>query len=543
MSQPSSPERETSARADCFRRLVAQFGAALTADARQLAAEVDAAMGGTPPTANPPRSPSRAECADGLAAALVDAGRTDIAAEVLELGQGFNLNDVQQRWRALERQLRGIALALDKTTTDAITSQAATGWGAASVRHPLNHRPVVPQPSTASVERPSPFTIPEPVFKFAEGPPSEPQPSREMTVSGLIHNLTVFADFYEQMTAAIESADAFEKAHHRGGRDANADYYQRCFRATPAIDRVRGYVLANYGAELTIGTARRVLGDLIRVHRLTVEAAEALSLEAAMDRLEANDNEELGSMGTQSPAHSITPHGIVPQPLQTAADVARVLNALRNWLRAFEPVNPLLSKVSNTFDEFRRAFCVPGSSLPNVSVDSMGLPDGTGLPVLIRESSYINSEARDTLEELFARHVGLVTSMTNDTGRTFEAIRCDDGTLLRQERVRLRNAITTLEPFAGSSPAAKPQGEEEKPPTGAVPGWTDLGDAKRAILTVLNKSTERLQSEGIAKKAGYTSGTLRHHFGELQSWNYIDRTKDGYAITSTGTALVPCERA
>lgn len=136
-------------------------------------------------------------------------------------------------------------------------------------------------------ERPSPFTIPEPTFKFAEGPPSEPPPPRPMTVEGLIHNLTVFADSYEQASADIERAQPFEKPHLRGGRDANADYYQRCFRATPGIDRLRAYVLSRYGEELTIGTARRFLGDLIRVHKLSVEVAGALSLEAAMDRLDA----------------------------------------------------------------------------------------------------------------------------------------------------------------------------------------------------------------------------------------------------------------
>ena len=138
-------------------------------------------------------------------------------------------------------------------------------------------------------ERPSPFTIPEPVFKFAEGAPSEAPPARSMSVEGLIHNLTLFADFYEQASGAIESADVFEKTYHRSGRDANSDYYQRCFRATPGIDRVRAYSLAQFGEDLTLSTARRLLGGLIRVHKLSVEAAGELSLEAAMDRLEPSD--------------------------------------------------------------------------------------------------------------------------------------------------------------------------------------------------------------------------------------------------------------
>ena len=148
-------------------------------------------------------------------------------------------------------------------------------------------------------ERPSPFTIPEPTFKFAEGPPSEPPPPRSMTVDGLIRNLTGFAEFYEQASADIERVSAFEKPRARGARDANADYYQREFRATAAIDRVRGYVLSHYGEELTIGAARRVLGDLIRVHKLSVQAAGELQLDAAMDRLDANGGKGGSEGGTQ----------------------------------------------------------------------------------------------------------------------------------------------------------------------------------------------------------------------------------------------------
>jgi hypothetical protein len=176
-----------------------------------------------------------------------------------------------------------------------------------------------------SHERPSPFTIPEPTFKFAEGPPSEPPPPRQMTVDGLIRNLIGFADFYEQATAAIETAAVFEKPHQRGGRDAYADYYQRCFRATPGIDRVRAYVLSRYGDELTIGTARRVLGDLIRIHRLLVEAAGALTLEAAMDRLDVDTEKERSEVGPS--AHQ-------PDRLSQRGESVALPSAVRNWLTA-----------------------------------------------------------------------------------------------------------------------------------------------------------------------------------------------------------------
>ena len=111
-----------------------------------------------------------------------------------------------------------------------------------------------------------------------------------MTIGGLIHNLTVFADFYEQASADIHREEGATKPWYIGNRDANADVMQRDFRATVAIDRVRAYVLAKYGADLTIGTARRLLGDLIRLCALTVKAAEELTLEGAMDKLEAAES-------------------------------------------------------------------------------------------------------------------------------------------------------------------------------------------------------------------------------------------------------------
>lgn len=89
----------------------------------------------------------------------------------------------------------------------------------------------------------------------------------------------------------------------------------------------------------------------------------------------------------------------------------------------------------------------------------------------------------------------------------------------------------------GANSAGYPERKcEEEPPC-----WANLGEAKQVILKVLSKSTERLQGKGIAKAAGYTPGTLRHHFGKLQRWNYIDRTKLGYMITPVGTELMSCE--
>src|SRR5262249_42323723 len=51
---------------------------------------------------------------------------------------------------------------------------------------------------------------------------------------------------------------------------------------SPAFDRV----LTRYGEDLTTQTARRFLSDLIRLHKRSVEAAGAMSLDEAMDLIE-----------------------------------------------------------------------------------------------------------------------------------------------------------------------------------------------------------------------------------------------------------------
>jgi hypothetical protein len=194
-----------------------------------------------------------------------------------------------------------------------------------------------------SHQRPSPFTIPEPMVKFAEGPPSEPPPPRAMTVDGLISNLIGFADFYERTSEEIACAEPFRKPLAVGSRDAYADYMQRCFRATPCIDRVRGYVLALCGEDLTVGTARRVLSDLIRLHGLTVGAAGALVLDAAMDLLESrNANEPPSGIERRSTRPTLTDPGPntkngrgtkrIPKP------EAEIL--VREWLEKNARTNP-----------------------------------------------------------------------------------------------------------------------------------------------------------------------------------------------------------
>jgi hypothetical protein len=136
-------------------------------------------------------------------------------------------------------------------------------------------------------DRHSPFTIPEPGMKFVEGPAVEPREPQSVTLDTLLRHLTNFADFYERATAAIEQAGPFEKRSEWANREVHADAMQRDFRACVGIDRARGYCLSHYGAELTITTANRLLGDLIRRFALTRDEAAGLFLADAMDRLES----------------------------------------------------------------------------------------------------------------------------------------------------------------------------------------------------------------------------------------------------------------
>jgi hypothetical protein len=170
-----------------------------------------------------------------------------------------------------------------------------------------------------SAERPSPFTIPEPQLKFCEGPAVEPVGPLSATLGMLIHNLTAFAEFYESKTRAIETASPALSRWHWGDREANADAYRRKFLALRGIDRVRGYVLARYGEELTVASARKVLGDLIRT-QLTMPAAESLMLDAAMDRLSPDGGAEPGhpeSSGPPTPSQPERPDLPPPAVLPT----------------------------------------------------------------------------------------------------------------------------------------------------------------------------------------------------------------------------------
>lgn len=137
-------------------------------------------------------------------------------------------------------------------------------------------------------DRASPFTIPTPKMKFAEGPGAEPVEPFTVTVGKLIQELVEFADYYEGMTAQSARAAPYHATHLLGARDANSAFDQIRFRTIIGIDRLRAYIYSHFpGEELTIGTARRFLGDLIRTCRLSFSGAESLELVDALDRIEA----------------------------------------------------------------------------------------------------------------------------------------------------------------------------------------------------------------------------------------------------------------
>ena len=192
-------------------------------------------------------------------------------------------------------------------------------------------RPAYPHAATVANVRPSPFTMSEPTNVFSEELSSEPSPILTMTVGSLITELTAFADFYEQATAAIESAGDHVDRWYRCYRDANADVTRRNFKAARDIDRVRGYVLSRYGVQLTIGTACRLLGDLLHDPALSCADAEALTLRDAMDRLTAA-TEATPVAPSSATSAAATPHKDPPAPPPPAglyADLATACEALK----------------------------------------------------------------------------------------------------------------------------------------------------------------------------------------------------------------------
>lgn len=89
-------------------------------------------------------------------------------------------------------------------------------------------------------------------------------------------------------------------------------------------------------------------------------------------------------------------------------------------------------------------------------------------------------------------------------------------------------------PGRGSGPSSDAEGQNDPPKD-----WAGMSDSMRAVLTVLRTAADRLDGPAIASASGYKYGSLRHHFGPLQSWGYIDKKSDGYKITIEGIAIMP----
>lgn len=141
-------------------------------------------------------------------------------------------------------------------------------------------------------------------------------------------------------------------------------------------------------------------------------------------------------------------------------------------------------------------------------------------------------------EELFRGCLQEVRTRTvSDTTSEADAVAEDnfDG----DESEEMPGDTTNTDTSSASGDGDLTDVDDGSPGDGCPPqGWEEMGEAKRAILTALHGLTKRLDGQELAKKAGYTYGTLRRHTGNLQRWNYIDLKKDGYALTPVGEALM-----
>ncbi len=149
-------------------------------------------------------------------------------------------------------------------------------------------------------------------------------------------------------------------------------------------------------------------------------------------------------------------------PMQTRADVSRVLSTLRDlyeiWNR--DPVRVL--EASLAWDAFRKAFChcdTPGIKSAEYSCDCNGWPDNDGLPELVCRSVALSAGARDALADFLDERGGSNASCLFQVGDTEESFakrqqQRPDTKPIRRMREKLLKAIRALEPFA--EPATNP---------------------------------------------------------------------------------------
>jgi hypothetical protein len=131
----------------------------------------------------------------------------------------------------------------------------------------------------------SPFTVPVGEFRFEE----EPVGRESLSIGELIGELTNFAKKYQADSNRVASLPSYQRTLCIATRDAFTFELVGSLKKTPGIDGIRTYTLRHLGNDLTVTTARIVLGELIRIGNMSVDDAEQLTLVEAMGVLEIRD--------------------------------------------------------------------------------------------------------------------------------------------------------------------------------------------------------------------------------------------------------------
>lgn len=224
-----------------------------------------------------------------------------------------------------------------------------------------------------------------------------------------------------------------------------------------------------------------------------------------------------------------SPIQLVPRPLQTSGDIARLLNALRDWYAAYSTDEPLASKTSQALDSFRRSFCHPGDTPPTVSVDGKGLPDLVGLSELIQASgACLTVEARDKIHDLYehGRGLGIWWWMVDDRQGTESAesrerrlsSKGGDTSALRKMRTLLRETIAILEPFAPSGTGVVNSGRAPVAPSTPGP-QVSKGENDPAKM---DAPTLALKAYDLTMRLGRDDGSLASDATDEDVYNWLN---------------------
>lgn len=197
---------------------------------------------------------------------------------------------------------------------------------------------------------PSPFTIPTPQWRFVEGPPAaKPDPST-WTLGMLIEKLREFANVYEMFR------------YDPVARDANVNSLRETFIVVQDIDRIRTLTHLRFDEDLTIESAQKLLGELIRKSNGSIKHDQALKLnlnevaELLEKRIESTTVEDHRKWGSEFAIESKSEPCPTPNCGQWSG------NDLAGWACAHcgvsSPPNPLRRE---------EALLVAWSRFPNVA--------------------------------------------------------------------------------------------------------------------------------------------------------------------------------